>query len=158
MTSPNEAPSWILPLILIGFPIVFAALWTFVCFILSIAGGWARLADRFAASEPPTGQQFTWQTGRVGMSNYNSVLTIHTSPSGLHLAVMVLFRVGHKPLLIPWSEIHGASTWRMFFTEYVTFEIGSPKMAKVRLPKKIFAGQPVIIDGQRATAIPPPLP
>ena len=115
------------------------------------------MAERFATTEPPSGQRFAGQTGRVGLSNDNSVLTIHVSPSGLRLDVFPLFRIGHKPLLIPWPEIHGARTRRFLFSESVVFEVGAPALAKVRLPKKIFAGQPVVIDGPSAPSDPPSL-
>ena len=114
MNPPNTAPPWLLPAILIGFPILFAALWSFVCWLLSILGGWSRMAERFATTEPPSGQRFAGQTGRAGLSNDNSVLTIHVSPSGLRLDVFPLFRIGHKPLLIPWPEIHEARTHTNF--------------------------------------------
>jgi hypothetical protein len=148
MNSSNAPPPWLLPTILLAFPIFFAGMWSFVCLLISRLSGWSRMATRFATTEPPMGRRFAWQSGRVGMSNYNSVLNIDVSPRGMRLDVLGLFRIGHRPLFIPWSEIRNATTRRFLFWETVVFEVGSPSLAKVRLPKKVFAGQPIVIDGQ----------
>ena len=151
--TQNDAPAWLLPAIILGFPIVFGTLWTVICIVLSAVGGWGRLAQRYAAQQPSTiGQQFSSQSGRVGVVNYNRILKICTSPAGLYLDVFIFFRPGHKPLLIPWSEIHNGSVALSFFVEYVAVDVGSPEIARLRLPKKIFAGQPVLIDGQSVPA------
>ncbi len=94
----------------------------------------------------------------MGVTNYNSVLTIHVSPEGLHLAVMKIFRLGHPPILIPWAEIHQATFRRFLWTESVVFEVGAPRVARVQLPKQVFAGTPVMIDGQPASSPSPPRP
>lgn len=143
----NPSPAWLIPAILVGFPLVFIPMWCGVCFLLSQIGGWARLAPRFADPSTPRGTAFSGQSGRVGVANYNKVLTIHTSSEGLHLAAMKLFRVGHPPLLIPWSEIRGAQRSQRLWMDNVVFEVGPPSLAKVRLPARIFEGQPVAVAG-----------
>lgn len=148
LTSSSDSTPWLLAGILIGFPIFFAAVWSFVCWLLSTLGGWGRLAQRFATQEPPSGQCFSSQIGMVGIASYKYVLKICTSPAGLYLDVFPLFRIGHRPLLIPWSEIHNATSAISIFVDSVSLEVGSPKIATLRLPRKIFVGQPVIIDGQ----------
>lgn len=148
MSDPiDPAPGWLIAAILIGFPLVFIPMWCGVCFLLSQIGGWRRLAERFADPSPPRGTLYSGQTGRVGVTNYRSILTIHTSPAGLHLAVMKLFRVGHPPILIPWAEIRGAKRSRFLWLDNVAFEVGSPSLAKVHLPARIFEGQPVAVAG-----------
>ena len=149
MTPPPADPSpWFFAGILIGFPIAFVAIWRFVCWLLSTIGGWGRLAQRFATQQPPSGQCFSSQIGMVGVASYKYVLKICTSPAGLYLDVFPLFRIGHRPLLIPWSEIHNVTSCLSIFVDSVSLEVGSPKIAVLRLPKKIFVGQSVMIDGQ----------
>lgn len=84
------------------------------------------------------------QSGRLGWVNYNSVLTIHSGPAGFRLAVWPPFRPGHPPLFIPWNAMRNATIKRLFWLELVSFELGSPKIATLQLPKKIFAGRGVI--------------
>lgn len=149
----NPLPAW-LPLIFVMFPICFVALWCFVNWMLAQLGGWARLAEKYPGSPTPTGTKFCGQSGRVGYARYNGILTIHTSPEGLHVAVMILFRIGHPPMLIPWTEIHGATMRRFLFWKTVDFEIGSPAVGRMQLPEKVFAGQPVPTDGLWPTLAP----
>lgn len=143
--SADSAPVWLPWLIGVGFPFFFGALWCGVCLLLSGLGGWGRLAEKFAALRPPAGTRFFMQSGKVGVVNYKGCLTVHTSADGLHLAVWPFFRIGHKPLLIPWRDIHNGQVRSVLFSESVAFEVGSPKIATLRLSKKIFAGQPVVL-------------
>jgi len=39
------------------------------------------------------------------MMGYNNCLIIGADPTGLYLATVFLFRVGHQRLLVPWHEI-----------------------------------------------------
>jgi hypothetical protein len=158
MPPPTDpAPPWLIPLIFVAFPIFFVAMWSFVCLLLSMISGWRKIAERFPGSATPTGTRFPMVTGAVGVMGYRNCLKVHVAPEGLHIAVWKMFRFGHPPLFIPWSEIRNATTRKLFFAENIVFEIGSPKVGKIQLPKKVFEGQPISIDGQRAASGPPPL-
>ncbi len=131
-------PAWLPVVIVVAFPLYFVLLWSGVCLLISAIGGWGRLAKKYPGSPAPKGTRFSWQSGRFGLAKYNNVLMIHVSPEGLHLAVARIFRFRHPPLFIPWNEIRNASVRRVFRTEYVEFEVGSPKLATLRLPREIF--------------------
>jgi hypothetical protein len=60
----------------------FSGLWCGISLLLSRAGGWARLAERFPGPEQPEGKHFRWQSGRLGLVNYNRCLTIYVSKAG----------------------------------------------------------------------------
>ncbi|HNT73822.1 MAG TPA: hypothetical protein PKH77_02260 [Anaerolineae bacterium] len=105
MQPDNSVSLLFILLIVMAFPLIFIPFWCFVVWLLSRLGGWGRLASFYRAVEPFTGQTWTWRGGRLGFVNYRSVLTLGADPAGLYLAVMPLFRVGHAPLWIPWSEI-----------------------------------------------------
>jgi hypothetical protein len=38
-------------------------------------------------------------------ANYRSCVTLGANARGLYLAVRPLFRIGHPPLFIPWSDV-----------------------------------------------------
>lgn len=95
----------LIPLILVLFVLFFVGLWCFVLFILSHASGWRRLAGRFEAARPFRGELLRFQSARLNWVNFRSALEIGADERGLYLVPMVLFRVFHRPLLIPWSEI-----------------------------------------------------
>ncbi len=143
MNSPpsDGLPIWVVLLIPVAFVVFFVVIWSGVCLLLSVIGGWGRIAQRFPARQPPTGTGYGGQTGMVGTANYRGVLTVHASTEGIHVAVMVFFRLGHPPLFIPWSEMHDVSTRRILLFEYVGFDVGSPKIARLHLAKQIFAGR-----------------
>jgi hypothetical protein len=120
------------------FVLIFAGLWLLIPLLLARLGGWSRLAERFPAPGPANGTAFRWQSARLGLINYNNCLTIHISPEGLYLAVTALLRAGHWPVLIPWKDIHDAKSQRMLWAEYVSFDVGAPIVARLRLSKSIF--------------------
>ena len=126
------------------FPFFFAAMWCAISLLLSAVGGWRRLAKRFPASSQPTGRRFFMLGGRFGLVTYGGCLTVYSSPEGLYLSVLLPFRIGHPPLFIPWSAIRNATTRRFLWAESIVFEVGSPSIANVQLPRKVFEGHDVL--------------
>lgn len=70
---------------------------------LAFVSGWAKLAGHFRAAGAPPGQLLYMQSGQLNSTRYNNILSISITPQGLYLKVFPLFRLGHPPLLIPWS-------------------------------------------------------
>ncbi len=110
--------------------ISFIGVWKFVCFLLSRASGWSRLAIHYRARSTFSGTQWASQSGRVGWVSYKSILILGANADGLYMAVSSIFRTGHRPLLIPWSDITTTEqkVWR--FT-YLNFTFA--KLPAVRL-------------------------
>jgi hypothetical protein len=131
----HPALLFVIPVFVILF---FGGLWCGISLLLSRVGGWSGLAERFPAPEQPEGKRFRSQSGRLGLVNYNRCLTIYISKGGLYLSMTPLFRVGHRPMLIPWKEIHDVETQQVLWAEFVSFQIGSPTMATLRLSKTMF--------------------
>jgi hypothetical protein len=77
------------------------------------------------------------------MSSYSNVLTVSIEPEGLRLAVMVLFRVGHPPVLIPWGELLNVRKSASLWTPLYAFETEQASNVTIRLPERIIEG---IID------------
>jgi hypothetical protein len=97
------------------FTVYFVTLWLGVSAVLSFIGGWATLAKRFRCANPFTGEGLSFQSGRMGMTNYGRCLTLGASAEGLYLAVMLPFRCCHPPLLIPWNEVSVAPPRGLLF-------------------------------------------
>jgi len=81
------------------------AFWIFVVNIISLASGWRLLAKRFRAQQPFRGQIWKWQGAAIRGAGYNGCLIVGADPMGLSLDIMAMFRPGHDPLFIPWTEI-----------------------------------------------------
>jgi hypothetical protein len=141
MRMPHSPPPAI-PAIL--FPFFFVGMWCAVSLILSTIGGWRRLAKSYPVRGQPSGRRFSMQGGTVGQVNYSACLTIYTSSQGLYLSILFPFRPGHPPLFIPWDAVHNAKARRFLWAESVVFDVGSPWIATLRLPRKIFQGCHVV--------------
>ena len=126
MQQPGPLP-WFLPvLIVVGFLVIFPAFWCAVVKLISVAGGWSRLATRYPASEPALDHRWPMQSGRFGgLGNYRNVLTVGVGPEGLFLDVMALFRVGHAPLLVPWEDVEVLPDESLFFLSVTPVRIGA---------------------------------
>ncbi len=133
----NESNS-LLVLGLVLLPIVaMPVFWSLVVLLISSVSGWRRLSQDYASSFPPHGQAFLRQTGKVGPSSYRNSLDVHVAPEGLFLDVLFIFRIGHKPLLIPWHEVHSQEPATFRGQEMVRFEVGYPSKARIQLPRRI---------------------
>ena len=75
-------------------------------FSLSMFGGWFALARKFRCENEFEGKKFRFCSAYMRFfCHYGSVLTLGTASTGLYMAIFPIFRVGHPPLLIPWSEV-----------------------------------------------------
>ena len=75
---------------------------------------------------------------KVGWASYKNCLTVYNSPEGLFISVFPLFRLGHPPLFIPRAEIHNPTIRRFLWMEFMNFDIGSPRITTMQLPKNVF--------------------
>lgn len=133
-------------LVIVVFPIFFAALWIGITQLMSFIGGWRNLAKLYpAAGKPVGGREFHRVSGMFGMASYKHVLTIVVTRDGLYVENRTIFRFGHPPLFIPFAAIAYARRQTFFFKDYVAFEVGDPPMASIRLPLQVFDGAPIEI-------------
>ncbi len=97
-----------------GFAIAFPLIWILVLNLIARLGGWAGLAEAFPARGDPRGDHFSWRSGTVGwFGSYRNVLEVWVSPSGLWLRPVMIFRAGHKPMMVPWSAVQEARTRKL---------------------------------------------
>lgn len=124
------------------FPFFFIGMWIGVCFLLAFIGGWSRLAEAYQTQTEFVGKKWYFQSGRLGLTNYNGVLTLGANYYGLYLAVFPLFRAGHPPLLIPWSDISTAEHQGWMFS-YLDFTFAKAPSRRLRLLRK--AGEMIMM-------------
>ena len=124
--------------IAIAFLAFFASLWVFVCWVLSHVGGWHTLSKTFRNNKPPTRKCVQNESMRVGLISYSHTMIFCLSTEGLSMSVMILFRVAHPPLLIPWSEFHNPRPSKVLWKKMVTVDVGSPTIRTLMLPEKAY--------------------
>lgn len=120
----------LIPLILIGFVLI----WGGVVYLLAWLSGWRRLVHRYHTDRKPSGPPMSPFVAMMGPVSYRGVLTIQTAPEGLYLSVMIFFRIGHPPLLIPWSAIKRQGVDQGLLIKWLALELGEPTLATLRLP------------------------
>jgi len=136
--KPVKMPSnFILPMMIMG-------VYMFVAVItaLSFMGGWRRLVAKFSAPKKfSEGQLFKRQSGAIGGMNYNNILHIRISDSGLYLKCIFPFNLFQRPILIPWKEIKAINDVRVLFGKSTFIIVGSPKISSVILQNKKLVSQ-----------------
>lgn len=122
---------------------VFPVLWCGVICLISRIGGWSNLAQHYALQGNFSGTLFRFQSGKLGsMGSYGNCLTFGANEDGLYLVPFFLFRPGHHPLLIPWSDIKVKET-RTFLAfrqaRLLTRQVPyTPITISVQLAEKLF--------------------
>ena len=135
-------------IIITTFFIVFPLLWMGIVFMISFMSGWQSLAQRYATIiEAPTNTR-SMASGMVGFSRYNNVLKVGLSDRGIYLSVFILFRPGHKPLFVPWSDISEVRQVDYFFRKMYNIKIGSPRIATLKLPVSYFEGWETYLENK----------
>ena len=95
-----------------------AVFWMTVGGLLSLLGGWSRLARRHRAAPGGPRASRSLESGYVGWVRYRNLLSIGVGPQGLFLAVLPMLRFLHPPLRIPWTSVKRLGSlpmWRLTF-------------------------------------------
>lgn len=98
-----------------AFPVFFIGMWCSISYFLANMGGWTKLAEKFHFTEKFKGKYYRFQSGQLNLVSYSNSLEMGVDERGLFLVPMILFRLYHKPLLIPWGEIHAEPFKRLLF-------------------------------------------
>jgi len=114
-------------LIIPAFALCFGLLWSSIVFLSSRLSGWAALARHYPGTHAPEGQSWHWTSAQFGwFASYRNVLTIVVSPLGLYMRPIVVFRIGHEPLMIPWTTIRNGQRTNLYFTQAFRLEVLDP--------------------------------
>jgi hypothetical protein len=104
---------------------LFILFWCAILSLIAVLSGWATLAQRFRLTATFAGPTWAFQSARMRWnSHYGSCLNVSADATGLKLSVLFLFRPGHPPLFVPWSEISVAKRWRFLFFRQVKLLLG----------------------------------
>ena len=118
----------------------FIVLWTGICQLISTTGGWKKLGRDYRAAAPFDGKKLWFKNaGMRYWTNYNNCLIVGVNKYGLYLAVIPIFRLGHPPLFIPWTEISTEAGSRRFFVDFVKFKFAKQPDVPVLFSKKLAA-------------------
>ncbi|NQT12401.1 MAG: hypothetical protein HQ582_06625 [Planctomycetes bacterium] len=121
-----------------GALLVFA---TWVVLVIRLSG-WSALARRYRCDQQPEGKLYHSQTVRMThvrsnwwpFSVYVSSVNICIAAKGVHFSLSTLLRLGHPPLLIPWSDLRRLGGRRFMFWRFIRFSVGNPPIANITIP------------------------
>ena len=122
-TASPVAVWWLALLGVLAFPLF----WLWVCFLIARLGGRAGAAKAFAARRRPEGTHFSGLSLQIApATSYGGCVSATFSREGLWLAPVLLFRFGHRPLLIPWDRVGPPTLQRIFWFRrtYLPIESG----------------------------------
>ncbi|MFP6767272.1 MAG: hypothetical protein VB859_03815 [Planctomycetaceae bacterium] len=99
-----EIPDWLL----VWFTPGLIVSWFAIVGLLSLLGGWNRLARvyRDEMSEMAVGHKWGMQSLSLrGWCGYNNCITVEATERGLKVAPWFIMRPGHAPLFLPFDEM-----------------------------------------------------
>ena len=97
---------------------LFVGIWCLVGRVMSLMSGWTELAKRFHFPGRFQGKYYRFQSAWLKSVNFRGSLEMGMNDRGLYLVPMILFRLFHKPLLIPWAEIQAEPFRKFLFKGY----------------------------------------
>lgn len=148
-------------------PLFIASVWVLALTFASVLSGWFTLANHFRSALEPSGETrsasglFSTVYFRY-WTHYSGIIRFTSAADGLYLSVFFLFRPGHPPLRIPWSEISFSRT-QWFFRSYVVLILGTAEQIPLRIPQRmaerlgILNGPPPFASPLSGLPVPPPL-
>jgi hypothetical protein len=130
--------------------VFFVAMWCLVSYVSSWLCGWQRLAEQFRFDGQFDGEQWRFCTGWMRWrARYGGVLVLGANQRGLYMRTLWPLRLGHPPLLIPWSDVSAVDRTRWFW-EGTQFTLGReaqiPLWVYKRVGDRILAHRPSADD------------
>ena len=115
------------------------ALWIAVGWIVSRATGWAELARAYPGGRRLyRGGWVRWQSLQLrGFGGYNNAVNVGADEEGLQVEMMWVFRIGHEPVFVPWSDVRSVEAGRRFFVPFVKLRLLRTPDIPLVLPQRL---------------------
>lgn len=135
--SSNSLPLYFVPLFCF-----FVAVWGFASFVIAVVSGWFALSGRFRWESNPSSPAksagpFFYTVYMRFACHYSSVIRVTAAEDALYLSVLILFRIGHPPLRIPWNEIRMRRAKYLWLWPVVLLTLGNEEQIPMRIPERM---------------------
>ena len=142
-------PSQLPPYIVVIMATISLAVFCFVSFLSSVLSGWHTLSKRFRAESEPYGATrsagpFPYTVYTRYWSHYSFIIRMTAAEDALYLTVLLILRIGHPPLRIPWNEIQLSKT-TYFRQPLVLLTLGEQERIPMRISERM-AGKLGILE------------
>jgi hypothetical protein len=118
------------------FALLFPVAWAGGTVLFAVVSGWRSLAEAYRFDGAFDGQRWGWKSATVGSVNYDSCLTFGAARDGLYIRPHWLFRLGHAPLFIPWSDVQVAEAQGWVF-RYFDLRFAHAPEVRVRVGERL---------------------
>jgi hypothetical protein len=92
------------------------------------------LARHYRTDQLPPGKTIRSFWAWMGIISYRNTLTLQPAPEGLYLKMLLFFRIGYPPLLIPWSAVKVAEAGGKGRFNTAQLAVGDPVLTTLRVP------------------------
>lgn len=120
------------------FPVFFIGMFVFVIFFLS-KKGWSDLAGQYQFEGNFEGDRVGIISAAINGVNYNNCLLLKYNHEGFYLRPVFIFRLFHKPILVPWKEIKNIRDKKLLFVQLKELVIGQPAVAIIQMRQSTFS-------------------
>ncbi len=120
------------------FPVFFIGMFVFVIFFLS-KKGWSDLARQYQFEGSFEGDRVGIISAAINGVNYNNCLLLKYNHEGFYLRPVFIFRLFHKPILVPWKEIKDIRDKKLLFLQLKELVVGQPAVAIIQMRLSTFS-------------------
>jgi len=116
--------------IVLGFFVFFALMWSGVVTLIAYIGGWRRIAADFPFSTTSfvgeVKKKATMCSLRISVfGRYNNCVTIIAYDRGIALKQLLIFKISHPDIFIPWDSIKNVSEINYFWYKGLRIQAGN---------------------------------
>jgi len=118
-------------------PFAIIGMLALITFVLSRMG-WSDLVARYEFKGVFSGTKIGIVSATINNVNYNGSMILKYNDEGMYLHPVILYRLFHKPVLIPWADIKEVRDRQILFLSIKELSIGNPLVARISLQEKTF--------------------
>lgn len=118
-------------------PPVLIALYVIMSYRVSKMG-WAKLAEKFKHAGSFVGKRIGLVSISVNVAGYQSSLILKHNEKGIYLKPIILIRLFHPPVFIPWEEIKEVREKKVGFRSLTELIIGDPLVIVLTMKSQTF--------------------
>ncbi|MDQ3821175.1 MAG: hypothetical protein M3362_26325 [Acidobacteriota bacterium] len=122
----------------LAFALIFLIAWLGSSWLIGNISGWRSLATIYPLVKSFPKKKWSSQSAQMHWFGfYNNCLNFGVDTEGVYISIWPLFRVGHPPLFIPWSDISVRERKSVIFT-FIEFEFKGLPSIPLRISKRLY--------------------
>ena len=129
--------SVLIPMIIVAFVVVFAAMWLAITALLGMISGWNAIERMYPDLPERPVATLSYQSGRMRGVNFNHCLRFDICATGLRVSVLRFLGPFQRPFFVPWGQIR-TEPENALFVRYVRLALGLCNEAGLAISQRTF--------------------